>query len=36
MALLRELHASGQGLAREAAESYLAEAREDRKKWRGE
>lgn len=36
MALLREVHASGQGLAREAAESYLAEVREDRKKWRGE
>jgi hypothetical protein len=33
-ALLKELHQSGKGLAREAAETYLAEARANRKHWR--
>ena len=33
--LLRALHASGKGLAREQAEAYLAQVREDRRSWRG-
>lgn len=31
---LRELHRSGGGLVREEADRYLAEVREDRKRWR--
>jgi predicted transcriptional regulator len=31
---LRELHRSGGGLVREVADQYLAEVREDRKRWR--
>ncbi len=31
---LRQLHESGGGLVREVAEQYLAEVREDRKRWR--
>ena len=34
IALLAELHASGQGLAPEVADSYLREVREDREEWR--
>ena len=33
--MLHELHASGQGLDRKTANAYLAEIREDRKRWRG-
>lgn len=33
-ALLQALHDSGEGLAEEAASSYLADVREDRKFWR--
>lgn len=36
VALLRELHASGQGLDVGLAEAYLTEVREDRERWRGE
>lgn len=32
--LLQQLHASGDGLVSETAKKYLAEVREDRKKWR--
>ena len=32
--LLRQLHETGDLLAREAAEEYLAEVREDRESWR--
>lgn len=35
-ALFQKLHASGKGLAREAAESYLQQVRTDRAAWRGE
>jgi hypothetical protein len=35
IALLRDLHAAGQGLDAARAEGYLAEAREDRVRWRG-
>jgi predicted transcriptional regulator len=35
VAVLRELHARGQGLERENAEAYLSEAREARQHWRG-
>lgn len=35
VALLRRLHAAGEGLPAKAAKAYLAEVREDRKKWRG-
>lgn len=35
VALLQQLHASGDGLVAEKAATYLAEVREDRKKWRG-
>ena len=35
IALLEELHASGEGLAPEAADAYLAQVREDRREWRG-
>jgi len=31
---LRKLHQSGGGLVREVADQYLAEVREDRKRWR--
>ena len=34
IALLEELHTTGQGLAPEVAEAYLTEVREDRKEWR--
>ncbi len=34
-ALLSALHKTGAGLSAEAAANYLAEVREDRKKWRG-
>jgi hypothetical protein len=34
IAMLNELHASGRGLDPAAAEAYLAEVREDRKRWR--
>jgi len=34
--MLKSLHSSGKGLAREAGAKYLAEIREDRKHWRGE
>lgn len=33
--LLRELHNSGGGLARESAEDYLSAVRADRQQWRG-
>ncbi len=33
-ALLRQVHASGSGLARESAEQYLAEVRASRDQWR--
>ena len=36
VALLRELHAAGHGLAAESAEGYLEEVREDRRRWRTE
>lgn len=35
VALLQQLHASGDGLVAETAKTYLTEVREDRKKWRG-
>jgi hypothetical protein len=35
VALLQQLHSSGEGLSAKAAKAYLAEVREDRKKWRG-
>lgn len=35
-ALLKSLHERGRGLVREKAESYLAQVRADRAKWRGE
>lgn len=35
VALLRQLHASGDGLAAKVAKGYLTEVREDRKKARG-
>ena len=34
VAMLRELHASGRGLDPAKAAAYLAEVREDRKRWR--
>ena len=34
VALLEQLHGSGQGLAMEAANGYLAEVREERRQWR--
>jgi len=34
VALLRDLHAAGQGLAADQAEAYLSEVREDRRRWR--
>lgn len=36
LALLAELHASGNGLTEEAASEYLSRNREIRKTWRGE
>mgnify|MGYP001599399112 CR=1 FL=1 len=36
IAMLKALHASGQGLSREKADAYIAEVYEDRKHWRGE
>ncbi|MEZ5384906.1 MAG: hypothetical protein R3F13_05270 [Prosthecobacter sp.] len=33
--LLQQLHHSGEGLPAKVAKAYLAEVREDRKKWRG-
>jgi xylulokinase len=36
VALLRRLHESGQGLDRQTAESYLAQLRDERKRWRGQ
>lgn len=36
VALLQQLHATGAGLPAKAAKAYLAEVREDRKKWRGQ
>lgn len=35
IALLQKLHAAGEGLPAKTAKAYLAEVREDRKKWRG-
>jgi len=35
VALLQQLHSSGEGLSAKTAKAYLAEVREDRKKWRG-
>ena len=35
VAMLRQLHREGGGLTAAAADSYLAEIREDRKQWRG-
>ena len=35
VALLQQLHAAGEGLPAKTAKTYLAEVREDRKKWRG-
>ena len=35
VALLRQLHEQGEGLNPAKAEAYLAEVREDRKRWRG-
>ena len=35
VALLRQVQASGNGLARESAEQYLAQIRVDRDQWRG-
>jgi hypothetical protein len=34
VALLEQLHKTGEGLPAKAAKAYLAEVREDRKKWR--
>jgi len=34
--LLRQLHQSGKGLAREAAQDYLSTVGADRRQWRGE
>jgi len=34
VALLKELHAAGQGLDAEVADAYLTEVREDRRNWR--
>lgn len=34
VAMLKALHASGQGLSRKKAETWLVEVREDRKHWR--
>lgn len=34
VALLQQLHTSGEGLPAKAAKAYLAGVREDRKKWR--
>ncbi|HEY1050073.1 MAG TPA: hypothetical protein VGE39_09975 [Prosthecobacter sp.] len=36
VALLQQLHAAGEGLPAKTANTYLAEVREDRKKWRGQ
>ena len=36
VALLRELHAAGEGLDIGHAEAYLSEVREERRRWRGE
>jgi hypothetical protein len=33
--ILERLHADGAGLGQEEAASYMAEVRQDRKKWRG-
>ena len=35
LAMLEELHATGQGLDAKTAKAYLANVREDRKYWRG-
>lgn len=35
VAMLSALHGSGQGLDRKAADAWLAEVRDDRKRWRG-
>lgn len=35
VALLQDLQAAGGGLPASAAQAYLAEVREDRRKWRG-
>lgn len=35
IAMLKELHAAGQGLDPMRARAYLAQVREDRKNWRG-
>lgn len=34
VAILQQLHNSGEGLSAKVAKTYLAEVREDRKKWR--
>jgi hypothetical protein len=36
VALLQQLHSSGEGLPAKTAKAYLAEVREDRKHWRGQ
>jgi len=33
--MLQDLHAAGQGLAPDRAKAYLAEVRQDRRRWRG-
>ena len=36
VAMLKALHATGQGLSRETADAYLSQVYADRKHWRGE
>ena len=36
VSVLRQLHASGQALTRDAAESYLAQVRAERHQWHSE